>query len=516
MNLIKSEFLSCESSNPCKCVRNCEVIHRDYQDYLVDESRLKADKANCIFFPSDTSDVFEILKECFEKNLKVVVSGARTGIVGGAVAKNIDCIISLECMNRSLSFEENSIRVQGGITLDELNSYLDQNSPTLFFPVDPTETTATIGGNVATNASGARTYFYGPIRNWVNALTVVLANGSVLNLKRGQINADSRIFIFEMNNEKSSFIFPQFQHPKTKNTAGILLSENMDAVDLFIGSEGILGVITEIELRLLEKPLSRLYTVIWTQSEDDSLSLVESIRKSKNLNLLAIEYFDPMSILILKARREQDGQSSSVPKIDDDANAAIFLDLICESDNELCEISDELQMILHQQGLSLEDTWSGLEDRDLQKMKQLRHALPETINSIVAQRNLVNPEIVKLGTDLAVPDGSLREMMRIYREKVGASGLEYVIFGHIGNNHLHLNMLPKTSDELAKAKNLYRDLAVESVRLGGSISGEHGIGRLKRHLMKIQYPDEMLDAMRNLKDILDPKGILNPGVLLPD
>jgi D-lactate dehydrogenase (cytochrome) len=516
MNLIKSQFLASEPSHPCKCVRNCETIIRDYQDYLVDESRLKADKADCIFFPSDTSDVSGILKECLDNNLKVVVSGARTGIVGGAVVKGADCVISLQCMNQVMSLGEQSIRVQGGITLDELNVYLDQNYPTLFFPVDPTETTATIGGNVATNASGARTYFYGPTRNWINAMTVVLSNGSILNLRREQIKANSRTFIFELSNQKSIFNFPQFQHPKTKNTAGILLTENMDAVDLFTGSEGILGVVTEVELRLLEKPLNRLYTVIWTSSENDSISLVESIRKSKRLNPLAIEYFDPMSIQLLKTRRMLDGASSNIPKIDDKANCAIFLDLICESDDHLCALSDELQTLLNDHGLSLENTWSGLEDRDLQKMKQLRHALPETINSIVAQRNSENPEIVKLGTDLAVPDGALREMMKIYREKVGASGIEYVIFGHIGNNHLHMNMLPKTSDELAKAKILYHDLAVEAVRLGGSIAGEHGIGRLKRHLMKIQYPGEMLDAMRNLKDILDPKGILNPGVLLPD
>ncbi|MBU1022881.1 hypothetical protein KKB99_01235 [bacterium] len=336
-------------------------------------------------------------------------------------------------------------------------------------------------------------------------------------IKRGTIFADKCCFRMQFpNRPESRFEFPLHSYPETKNTAGFILTEKMDAIDLFIGSEGILGIITEVEIRLIPKPENRLYTVVWLPDEKQAIKLVSKIRESNRLEILALEYFDKHSIEILKKRRNQEGSSSSIPHLDFKANAAVFFDCIYADENELIEISAEFSSILSNQNLSLDDTWSGLDDSDLRRMKALRHALPETINMIIAERKKQCPDLHKISTDFAVPNDSLNEMLDIYHRAMKKASLEYVIFGHIGNNHLHMNILPKNATELKLAKELYIELAFEAVRLGGTVSAEHGIGRLKRHLMPVQYPPEMINAMRTLKNIFDPKGLLNPGVLLPE
>jgi len=516
MNIIRS-IPSDNNSVICPFIEGSERIKESYADYLHDESRLSEGTIKAIFFPSSTLEVSSALEICSHRDWKTGISGGRTGIVGGAVALDVDAIISLDKMQQITSIGKDYIAAEAGIRLDKLNEYISLNIPKMFYPVDPTEMTASFGGSVATNASGARTYYYGPTRNWVNAITVVLTNDSILKLRRGEIFAHNRSFQIEIHGKKSSmFDFPYFEYPKTKNTAGYELRAGMDAIDLFIGSEGTLGVITEVEIKLIPKLENHLYSVIWTKSEQQTLEIVRELKKTKKLKILSLEYFDPNSLILLCAKRMHDGSESAIPKFPDDAVAALFLDFFYDEENDCLECAEELEKILMKFGLSSDNTWSGLEEKDLTQMKAFRHALPETVNEIISQRKAVNPKIHKLSTDLAVPEGKLCEMLSIYRSMLEKTGIEHVIFGHIGDNHLHMNMLPKSEEELDMAKLLYRELAVESVRLGGTVAAEHGIGRLKRDLMRIQYPREILEKMWELKRIFDPKEIINPGVLLPD
>jgi len=126
------------------------------------------------------------------------------------------------------------------------------------------------------------------------------------------------------------------------------------------------------------------------------------------------------------------------------------------------------------------------------------------------------PELHKVGTDMAVPDAALGEMMDLYAERLGASGLDHVIFGHIGSGHVHVNILPESVDELVRAGELYEEFAREAVRMGGSVAAEHGIGRIKKKFLPIQFSAEQIAAMRAVKAALDPDGILNPGVLFDE
>ena len=131
----------------------------------------------------------------------------------------------------------------------------------------------------------------------------------------------------------------------------------------------------------------------------------------------------------------------------------------------------------------------------------------------IGRRKAAVPELHKVGTDMAVPNEALAEMMRFYRRRLEECGLDFVIFGHIGDGHLHVNILPERAAELAAAEELYMEFAAEAVRLGGSVAAEHGIGRLKKKFLPIQFSAEHLEAMRAVRHALDPDGILNPGVL---
>jgi len=164
-------------------------------------------------------------------------------------------------------------------------------------------------------------------------------------------------------------------------------------------------------------------------------------------------------------------------------------------------------------GLSGDATWAGLNEDDLQEMKRFRHLVPETVNTIIGRRKKDIPGLHKIGTDTAVPEGKLREFLSFARSAIEEESVEYVVFGHIGDNHLHINMLPGSLQELEKSEDLFLRIAGESVRLGGTVSAEHGIGRLKKHLLKIQFSEDELNAMKAVKDALDPEWVLSPGVM---
>ncbi len=156
-------------------------------------------------------------------------------------------------------------------------------------------------------------------------------------------------------------------------------------------------------------------------------------------------------------------------------------------------------------------SWGALTKRDQQRLKSFRHSLPESINKIIAQNKRDDSRIHKVGTDMAVPNKSLEVMMDYYRTVLEGEKIRHVIFGHIGNNHLHVNMIPSSYDELLRAKELYRSFARKAVKLGGSVSAEHGIGKLKRDFLKIQYPEGAIEEMQNIKAVVDPDGVFNPG-----
>jgi D-lactate dehydrogenase (cytochrome) len=335
-----------------------------------------------------------------------------------------------------------------------------------------------------------------------------------LRLRREEVRASDGCFILASARDGEREVpVPCIEMPATKHAAGYYLRQDMDAVDLFVGSEGTLGIIVEAELRLVPEPPERLFTTCFLPSEASALDLVHAVREADTLRPVAIEYMGETALELLREKRRLEGASSGVPALPPEARAAVYLEFDFSGDSEFRRCCGTMEALLRRFGTSPRRTWAGLSPGDLAAMKAFRHALPEHVNSIIGARKRDVPALHKVGTDMAVPDERLKEVMSIYRDTLQAAGLQHVVFGHIGDNHVHVNILPRSEAELRQALSLYEEFARRVVAMGGSVSAEHGIGRLKRALLLIQFGPEKVRQMRRIKEALDPRGLLNPGVM---
>ncbi|MGC8850091.1 MAG: FAD-binding oxidoreductase, partial [Candidatus Bathyarchaeia archaeon] len=288
-----------------------EAIIHNYYRYLMDESKLEG-TANILYFPKNELHIANFLEEMNVKRIPVTISGGRTGIVGGAVPSG-GAILTLEKMNRitGLRKEEDVwiIRVQPGMTLKEfrdaiedgkIENYLSKSFSDwkvlkiflteyrdYFYPPDPTEETATIGGTVATDASGARSYKYGSTRKYVKRLRIVLADGSVLDVERGiyRFNPLIDLKLITGDHYNKELNIEDLRIKGVKNVAGYFIEKGMDLIDLFIGSEGTLGVISEVELQLERRPGKFASLLTFLHSEEDAISF--SLHLSRHDNIIS-------------------------------------------------------------------------------------------------------------------------------------------------------------------------------------------------------------------------------------
>jgi len=478
--------------------------------YLHDESKVTAKTLKSISFPSSIEEVSTELNYCYKNDIPIRVSGARTGLAAGAVPKDNEHLISLSKLNKIISLTtKGNLHVQAGVSLAEVNSFLDENHPELFFPVDPTEASASVAGAVATNAGGARSYKYGSMRTWIDALSVVLPCGDILKLKRGQYRASD--FKFEIQDSHSSreLEATKIDKPETKNTLGYSYDQEVDLIDIFIGSEGTLGVIAEVELKLVKRPSNRLFLLQFFEDSKLALKFVKDSREDTRLDCMSIEFCDKRSIDVVKI--------SSIFKTNKAAQllreshqAGVYLEIDLKEQEDITDCYEVLMELLGQ--TSMEDSIAGTQEKDLREIKAFRHAIPETINQTIANRKQEFPELHKIGTDMAVPDDALEEIFELYNKVLSVAGLDYAIFGHAGNNHFHVNILPKDLEELKKAKKIYFEIAREVVSLKGAVSAEHGIGSLKKEFLALQYDKEVFNEFRKIKAFFDPKGLLNNGI----
>ena len=461
----------------------------EIQTFLSDASFIRDGYAERVVLPESVAEVSEILSSANRDRVPVTVSGAGTGTVGGRVAFG-GIVLATDKLNRikSIVHEEHGgfALVEAGVVLSDLQRAVDQEG--LLYPPDPTERGCFVGGNVATNASGARTFKYGPTRNYVRALKVVLASGEVLDLRRGDVRADSsgRIRLGSVEVQLPSYRLPNTR----KNASGYFVAPKMDAVDLFIGSEGTLGVICEVEVRLLPKPEGLLSGVVFFADEADVLALVSDVRAHGDAR--ALEFFDRESLNFLRQKY------STIP---DEAAGAIFFE---QETNEATEevVLSAWQELLDQHH-ALADSWFATNEQDQAKLREFRHQLPVLMNEWFARYRQR-----KVSTDMAVPDEAFPGLFRLYKETLQSSGMRYTIFGHIGDNHVHVNILPRDDAEGARARELYVEFLKYAASVGGTLSAEHGVGKLKRDYLHFFYNDQQLREMVALKKAFDPNGIL--------
>jgi D-lactate dehydrogenase (cytochrome) len=461
----------------------------EIESFLTDASFIRDGYAECVVLPESIEEVSEILASANRERIPVTVSGAGTGTVGGRVAFG-GIVLATDKLNsiKNIVHEEHGgfEVVEAGVILSDLQRAVDREG--LLYPPDPTERGCFVGGNVATNASGARTFKYGPTRNYVRALKVVLASGEVLDLRRGDVraNADRQIRLGSVEVQLPSYRLPQTR----KNASGYFVAPEMDAVDLFIGSEGTLGVICEVEVKLLPKPEGLLSGVVFFVDEADVLALVSDVRAHADAR--AVEFFDRESLNFLRQK---------YPTIPEEAAGAVFFEQETNEATEGSVLSAWLELL--DQHHALADSWFATNEQDQAKLREFRHQLPVLMNEWFARYRQR-----KVSTDMAVPDEAFPGLFRLYKETLQSSGMRYTIFGHIGDNHVHVNILPRDDDEGARARELYVQFLKYAASAGGTLSAEHGVGKLKRDYLHFFYTDQQLREMAALKQSLDPNGIL--------
>ena len=509
----------------------------DLQNYLTDASNMPGGYAEKLFVPENTAEISGILREANTQKIPITISGARTGTVGGAIPFG-GYVISLEKLNRIKKINKSTMTavVEPGVILADFQKAVDAESR--FYPPDPTEWSCQIGGTVATNASGSRSFKYGATRNYVDGLKIVLADGDELELYRGQFGSkEGEPIILETSSRRTISIKPpSYNRPAVrKNVSGVFNSRPLDAIDLFIGSEGTLGVITEIELNLLSARTGFLSGIVFFKEHCDLLGCVSEIRersfatrlrfkemfgpppsftgKPKNnagciiefdddgrrdylFDATLVEYFDDRALQFI---------SEKFPETPDGMAGAIFFEQETHADSEE-GLFESWNVVLENHKADIDRSWFATNDQDREKMRAFRHALPASVNERV-----VRNKQKKIGTDMAIPDDGFPGFLQFQKELLDGSGIDYVIFGHIGDCHLHANLLPKNDKEAERSRHIYGRLIAQAIMLGGCVSAEHGIGKLKRKYLDAMMGERYLNEMAAIKKVLDPNAILGVG-----
>ena len=457
---------------------------RILEAYLTDASNLHG-HADGLFRPETTEEVAQIMAYCQEHGQPITVTASRTSTTGAPVPFG-GWLLSMERMSGILRISEDEVEVQGGALLGEVQRQCEALGRLL--PPDPTSRhECTVGAAIACNASGARAFKYGPTRPWVTAVTAVLPDGSI-------VEADRTTPI------PKDWPIPRWTEPKVKTAAGYVPADNL--LDLLIGQEGTLAIITQARLKLTELPHQVLGFLAYFPSREAAVQFVDRARTAARDNPSgpitprALEYLDHHCLTYAQER---------VGAVPESATCALF----CEQ--EVGDLGEDAHTEAWWEALSeiagdlADETIITDSDAARAKLHELRHAVPAGINETVIRNGMP-----KVGTDLAVPDAHLNEVMALYE----SCPLPHATFGHIGDNHLHCNVLPTTAEELEAAKSWYRTLAYEVIRMGGTVSAEHGIGKLKRELLAEMVGPEVVAQFQSLKLHLDPQWILGRGTMV--
>ena len=485
-------------------------------EYLHDESKWSAAQVASLAVPASLAALREVMAWHASRGHVVAVSGSRTGVAGGAVPAEGAHVVSLAALRGVLRVDVDAdaptATVLGGTWLRELTEHLAAHHAGLAFPVDPTEASASIGGLVSTNAGGARSFRFGSMRGWVEGLTVELPSGATLALRRGAARAPDGVLALDDAGARRTLHLAPIPKPATKHAIGYGFGPEGDPIDLWIGAEGTLGVVSTVTLRLLRVRGARLGYLQFFPTVSKAFAFVEAVRAAADVRTTALEFLDARSHALAR-----ESGKPAVERVLRDAGAgdcSVFLEVEHGDDAELEAAVERIVALAAAAGGDPGASLAGLDEGALRDIRTFRHAVPERINAIIAQRRAADPSLHKLATDMAVPDEALGWVHARYHERLEAEGLDFAVFGHVGNNHFHVNILPRDAGELARAKACYAELAHAVVARGGSVAAEHGIGRLKKGFLAVQYAPAVLDAFRAVKSWVDPAWRVNPGVLV--
>lgn len=431
-------------------------------DYRKDEIGTVVGVPEVLMFVQTAEQISKIMKYANENIIPVVVRGSGTGLVGGCVPLEGGIVICTSRMNKILELDENNLTltVEPGVLLFEIYQYLESRG--YFYAPDPGEKTATIGGNISTNAGGMRAVKYGTTRDWIVALEVVLPNGDI----------------------------EQFGRKVVKDSTGYSLK------NLIVGSEGTLAIVTKAILKIAPKPKETLSLLVPFQSREEALEAVPEIIKA-HLSTIAIEFFERNTILL-----SEEFLSKKFP--DKNHDAYILLTFEGHNKKEL-KFNYEMAAELVIRELKAIDAYIVDTEERKDSVWKARGAFLEAIKSSTIEMD---------ECDVVVPRSEISDFIKFTYELQEKYKVRIPSFGHAGDGNLHIYIcrdnyskeefniiLEKVFDEMYQRANL----------VGGLVSGEHGIGFAKKEFMRKQLGDSQVRLMNGIKRVFDPNNILNPG-----
>ncbi|MEW6600898.1 MAG: FAD-linked oxidase C-terminal domain-containing protein [Nitrospirota bacterium] len=419
-------------------------------------------KPSAVVRPLNTQEVSEVAKYAFKNGIPIVPRGAGTGMTGGSVPLNEAVVLSLEGMNRILEIDEKNMVavVEPGVINFHLQEKLEDAG--LFYPPDPASMKfCTLGGNVAENAGGPRAVKYGVTKDYVLGLETVLPDGRVL-MTGG------------------------------RNYKGVV---GYDLTRLMVGSEGTLGIVTKIILKVLPLPEETI-TMLCTYNTLDAAAQTVSRITSSSVIPRALEFMDNESI-----RAVENYGSFGLPV---DAEALLLI----EVDGPRLAVTEEAEKIAAV-CKALDGNVSIAEDFfSKQRIWDARRAISPALYRI---------RPTKINEDIVVPRGRIPEMLKSLREIAEKNDLIIANFGHAGDGNIHVNIMTdkNNEEEYRNARESVKEIFEATLKLGGTISGEHGIGLTKKQYLGMELSEESIEIMKKIKNVFDPKGILNPGKMFP-
>jgi len=445
--------------------------------------------------------------------------GAQSSLTGGATPRG-ELVLSTRRLMALDICDRRHVRVGPGVTLATLQQQLAQRG--LYYPPAPTYDGASVGGTIATNAAGAATFKYGSTRPWVHAITVVLADGGILDITRGSVTASSRQTVELVRADDTSYEvpLPHYAMPRVaKLSAGYFSARGMDLIDLFIGSEGTLGVVSEAVLRIVDLPV-RLTALVTCSDDPQALAVTAALREHAReawagrgaLDISAVEYMDARSLRIVPdAVFHKSGIARPAP------GAVLLLVQMEVTQSEEATLG-AFGDVLETAGVAVDPAIARAGDaRGAQRMFDVREAVPASVNAAVARAREHDDRIEKTAGDLIVPFESLGAAIVLYREVLDAQDLDYAIWGHVSDGNLHVNIVPRSMADVVAGRDALVDLARRVITMGGSPLAEHGVGRsaMKQLLLRELYGEDGIEQMRRIKRALDPTWKLSPGVVFP-
>ena len=413
-------------------------------DQLKDESGLSG-VAEGILNPTSEDEAVNMIRD--NCNMKITYQGTRTGICGGSVPDGGLMLGSafLKWLGDPIESGDEILLPEGaGVTLDQLETPLRKDYSDYIWPPHPTEETATLGGICVLGSKGLNACHYGDTRRYIAGVHIIDKDGNLHDVTDDEI------------------------------------------LDRIVGSEGSLGFVTQVTIRLVKKPEATWGVAMFFEDEMKAAECGEELKNlfdsNENVFLTANEFLDKDSLNLIDEFRTVSDALRSVPDFPDGTEAMLYVEISGAMSQMMPSLMPLIQCAT-KYGSDPDKSWAQNSEQGVTQLHKVRHAVSEAVNAKVSRARADDNRIVKLGLDIARPGANFEEILKKYRDDLKNTNLSTVVFGHVYNNNLHVNILPKTGEEYEEGLALMKKWTAEAIEEGAQVFQEHRLGRIKRELL---------------------------------